>query len=252
MEKKFILFLVVLASVLFFFPIAPEAYAEDITEESDNPNLLGDYTSAEWSGNKLYLDEASTSVYFKKNPDSANQSAVLTFKRDSKDTGFYFRIDAGNGANSGGDSGFCTLSFYGEGHEQLLSLSTGSIQGFDNYSRFYIGEETSYFPIPENTETVEVVLNAEQKGEGERVNTYFRNLSLHLSGEKPLLPDEKKLYLDSTAGLTKVEIGITPMTRYIWIGVIFLVALAFYIIRIWRQKYSTPKVMKASDRKNNK
>ncbi len=141
------------------------------------------------------------------------------------------------------------MSFYGEGREQLLSLSTGLIQNFDNYSRFYIGEETSYFPIPEGTETVEVVLNAEQNGKGERINIYFRNLSLHLSGEKPLLPDEKKLYLESTAGLTKVEIGLTPFTRYIWIGIVFFVALAFYIVRIWKQKYSSPKVMKSTDRK---
>lgn len=249
MGKKFVLFLSVLIPVIYFSCFPSEVSAENIPEASDNPNLLGDYTSAEWSGDTLYLDEPSTSVYFKKIPEVNKQSAVLTFKRDKKDTGFYFRIDAGNGANSGGDSGFCTLSFYGEGHRQLLSLSTGLIQGFDNYSRFYIGEETSYFPIPEDAETVEVVLNAEQKGSGEKVNIYFRNLSLHFSGEKPLLPDEKKLYLDSTPGLTKVEIGITPMTRYIWIGIVFLVALAFYLIRIWRQKYSTAKVIKPSGRK---
>lgn len=249
MGKNFILSLSVLIAVVCFSFFVTAVFAEDTSEEPDNLNLLGNYTSADWSGNTLYLDEPSTAVYFKKISDNNKQSAVLTFKRDKSDTGFYFRIDVGNGANSGGDSGFCTLSFYGEGREQLLSLSTGLIQNFDNYSRFYIGEETSYFPIPEGTETVEVVLNAEQNGKGERINIYFRNLSLHLSGEKPLLPDEKKLYLESTAGLTKVEIGLTPFTRYIWIGIVFFVALAFYIVRIWKQKYSSPKVMKSTDRK---
>lgn len=233
-----------------------EAAASEKTDtkessELQNPNLLGNYTSADWVGDTLYLDESSTSVYFMPKDDK-EQSAVLTFERNGCETGFYFRIDAGNGGNSGGDSGFCTLSFYDEDHNQLLSLSTGQIQGFDNYSRFYIGEEANYFPIPERTKTAEISLNAVQNGNSGRVNVYFRNLSLHFSGEKPLLPNEKKLYFDSTAGLTKVEIGVTKTARYIWIAVIFLVALAFYIIRMWQQKYSTAKVMKAADRKNGK
>lgn len=230
-----------------------EAAASEKTDtkesaELQNPNLLGNYTSADWNGDTLYLDEPSTSVYFMSN-DNKEQSAVLIFERNEAETGFYFRIDAGNGGGSGGDSGFCTLSFYDEEHNQLLSLSTGQIQGLDNYTRFYIGEETSYFPVPKKTKTVEISLNAVQNGTGGRVNVYFRNLSFHLSGEKPLMPDEKKIYFDNTPGLTKVEIGVASSARYIWIAVIFLVALSFYIIRMWQQKYSTAKVMKASDRK---
>lgn len=219
------------------------------SDSAGSVNLLADYISADWSGDTLYLDEPSTAVYFMSG-DNKEQLSVLTFERNESDTGFYFRIDAGNGANSGGDSGYCTISFYGEERELLFSLSTGLIQGFDNYSRFYIGEETNYFPIPEKTKTVEISLNAVQNSKSGRVNIYFRNPVLCFSSEKPLLPYENKLYLDSTAGLTKVEIGVTRFTRYIWIGVVFFVALAFYIIRMWQQKYSTAKVMKATDRRN--
>lgn len=250
MVKKLVLFLLTFLWLLPFGLTEVHASEKTDSEESSelqNPNLLGNYTSAEWQGDALYFDEPSTAVYFKPKDEGGKYYAVLSFERDKSETGFYFRIDAGNG--SGGDSGFCTVSFYDGEHNQLLSLSTGQIQGFDNYSRFYIGEEGSYFPIPEKTETVEVALNAEQKGKGDRVSVFFRNLSLHLSGEKPLLPNEKKLYFDSTPGLTKVEIGVTRATRYIWIIIIFLVALSFYFIRRWQQKYSTAKVMKTGDRK---
>lgn len=242
-----IIFLLLMSTGMTELKIFAEKTDAEESSEPQNPNLLGNYTSAQWQGDTLYLDEPSTAVYFKPKDGGGKYSAVLSFDRDGSETGFYFRIDAGNGRGS--DSGFCTLSFYDGGHNQLLSLSTGQIHGFDNYSRFYIGEEGSYFPIPENTETIEVALNAEQQGSGDKVNVYFRNLSLHLSGEKPLLSNEKKLYLDSTPGLTKVEIGVTSAVRYIWILIIFLVALSFYFIRRWQQKYSTAKVMKAGDRK---
>lgn len=238
-----------LALVCFLFPsLFAVCVSAEESDASETVNLLADYISADWSGDTLYLDEPSTAVYFMSG-DNKEQSSVLTFERNKSDTGFYFRIDAGNGANSGGDSGYCTISFYDEEHSLIFSSSTGLIQGFDNYSRFYIGEETNYFPIPEKTKTVEISLNVVQKGTSGRVNIYFRNPVLCFSSEKPLLPYENKLYLDSTAGLTKVEIGVTKATRYIWIGLIFFVALAFYIVRMWQQKYSTARVMKAADRK---
>ncbi|MCM1054083.1 MAG: hypothetical protein NC394_01065 [Bacteroides sp.] len=235
---------------LFFFSVS--AFAEsDALSENANANLLAEYASAEWTGDPLYLDEPSAAVYFKSR-DSREQSAALTFERNEADTGFYFRIDAGNGANSGGDSGCCTISFFDEEKNLLFSLSTGLIKNFDNYSRFYIGEETSYFPIPEKAKTVEITLNAEQNGKSGRVNIYFRNPVLYMSGEQPLLPYENKTYLESAAGLAKVEIGVTKATRYIWIGIVFVVALVFYIIRMWRQKYSTARVMTAYDRRPRK
>lgn len=250
MAKKLVLFFLTVTAA--FAGFSSVTYAEkndaEVSSELKNPNLLGNYAEAKWQGDALYLDEPSACVYFKPKEEREKYSAVLTFERDESDTGFYFRIDAGNGKDS--DSGYCTLSFYDKEHNQLLSLSTGQIQGFDNYSRFYIGEEGSYFPIPENTETVEVALNAEYKGDGDRVNVFFRNLSLHLSGDKPLLLSEKKLYFDSTPGLTKVEIGVTSSVRYFWIVLVFLVAITFYFIRRWQQKYNTVKVMKATDRKN--
>ena len=254
--KKFACFFSAIVTVFVFCFFDFNTAAADSADTkaatgSENPNLLADYTSAEWSGDMLRLDEPSGSVYFM-SKENKEQSATLVIQRNKAETGFYFGIDAGNGANNGGDSGYCTISFYDEGHEQLLSLSTGQIKNLDNYTRFYIGEETNYFPVPEKTKTVEITLNAVQSGKSDRVNVYFRNLSFHLSSEKPLLLSEKKLYLDSRTGLSKVEIGVTSAARYMWIAIIFLVALAFYLIRVWRQKYSTPKVMNGSDRKKDR
>lgn len=58
--------------------------------------------------------------------------------------------------------------------------------------------------------------------------------------------------MDSRAGLSKVEVGITAADRWVWIVTVFLVAIVFLIIAKWKQKYSTAKVMKGTDRKNLK
>lgn len=247
MSKRFSVF-VLCCLLLSFIPFSVNADETTSLESTDSVNLLADYTSANWQGDTLYLDEPSTAIYFMPN-DKKEQSATVVFERSEADTGFYFRADAGNGGNSGKDSGYCTIGFFDEEKNLLLSLSSGQIQNLDNYTRFYIGEEATYFPIPQKTKTVEVTLHAVQNSSGKRVNVYFRNLLLCFGKEKPLMLYEKKLYLDSSAGLTKVEIGVTQTTRFIWIGIIFLVALAFYIIRLWQQKYATAKVMKSTDRK---
>lgn len=216
---------------------------------AETENLLADYARLEWQGDALYLDQPSAAVYFMSS-DKEEQRAILPLNIEGEPTGFYFRIDGGNG--SGHDSGYCTLTFFDGEHNALYSVSTGLIENFGNYSRFSIGTETNYFPVPNGAESVEIALNARETGDGGRVNMYFRNLALFFDSERPLLPRENPLYMDSTAGLTKVEIGVTEFTRYLWIGVVFLVALAFYLIRKWQDKYKTARVIKGTDIKKKR
>lgn len=214
----------------------------------ENANLLDNYKEMPWTGNQLHYDAYSSAVYFENIGSDEPQSAVLTLDVKNETTGFMFRTDAGNGAREG--SGFCTVTFYDKEHNSLFGLSTGVISGVENYTRFSIGKETQYYPIPEGAKTVEIVLSAEGKGDADKVHMYFRNFALYFSGEKPLLPaDGNELYMEAATGLSRVEIGIRPFDRYLWIGIVFLVAMSFFIIGVWRQKYKTPTVMKGTDRR---
>lgn len=217
-----------------------------VLAEEENQNLLADYRNLAWSGDQLYYDDYSTTLYFA-NKGGEKQSASVTLSVEQGMTGFMFRIDGGNG--TGGDSGYCTLTFYGSGRKELFGVSTGSISGLEYYTRFNIGKETSYYPIPEGAETVEIALTAEQKGGADKVHMYFRNLALFFSDTIPLSPayDDTVLCMTSATGLSIVEIGVSPFQRYLWIGVIFLIAMAFFVIGLWRQKYKTAKVMKGTD-----
>ena len=214
---------------------------------ADGVNLLAGYGSADWQGDDLAYDNASGAVYFG-NDGNGEKSALLEIETGDSDTGVFFSIDAGNGVNTS-DSGYCTLEFRGEDGEVLYSVSTGNISGLESFSRFYLGSEESYYPLPEGTGKVVVNLHAVPKGESRNVNVYFRNLSLYVSGDMPLAVAEGKAYMQSIAGLTKVEVGLNGAVRWIWIGIVFVVAMVFYFVRMRREKYRTAEVMKADKRR---
>ena len=217
--------------------MAAAAYVMAGAVYADEANLLASYGSMDWQGDSLALDSASGAVYF--SGDSSEQQAVLEIKAEG--TGIYFSVDAGNGVNTS-DSGYCTLEFCGEEGQVLSSVSTESIKGLENYSRFYIGSEKSYYPLPEGTENVVITLHAERSGNSGKVNVYFRNFMLYMSSEKPLT--DPVALMSSIQGLTKVEAGLNPWVRWIWVGVIFAVALVFYFVRKMREKYKTAEVMR--------
>ena len=209
---------------------------------ADEANLLASYGSADWQGDSLALDNASGAIYF--SGDGSEQSAALEIAVEG--TGIYFGVDAGNGVNTG-DSGYCTLEFCGNEGEVLSSVSTGNIKGLENYTRFYIGSEGSYYPLPEGTEKVIITLHAAIAGNSGRAKVYFRNFMLFCSSEKPLA--QELTYMKSIAGLTKVEVGLNPWLRWIWVGAVFAVAMVFFLVRKMREKYKSPEIMKAGKRK---
>lgn len=208
---------------------------------ADEVNLMASYGSADWQGDSLTFDSASGAVYFGGN--GSELSAVLEIKAEG--TGVYFRVDAGNGVNTS-DSGYCTVEFCTEEGQVLSSVSTGSISGLENYSRFYMGSEDSYYPLPNGTDKLVVNLHAE--GKSGKVNVYFRNFALFFSSEKPL--GEPVASMGSIAGLSKVEVELDLWIRWVWIGLVFAVSLVFYFVKVVRDRYKTAEVMKAGKRKN--
>ena len=211
---------------------------------ADEANLLASCGDADWQGDSLALDSTSGALFFAN--DGRSKSASLEIAAEG--TGIYFNIDAGNGVNTA-DSGYCTLEFCGEDGQVLSSVSTGSINGLENYSRFYIGSEGSYYPLPEGTEKVVISLHAVPNGNSGRINVYFRNLMLYMSREKPLAVNENGAYMNSIAGLTRVEAGLDPWIRWIWVGIVFAVAMVFYFVRMRRDRYKTAEIMKPGRKK---
>ncbi|MCM1298144.1 MAG: hypothetical protein NC203_08640 [Firmicutes bacterium] len=213
-------------------------------------NVLENYQDLDWQGDKLFLDGYSNTLYFEGNGGKETQTASLSVDVDPQSTGFFFYADGGNGR--GNDIGCLTLTLYdGEG-KPLFASSTGNVKGFGNYARFSIGAEDEYYPMPEKAERLVIDFTALRQDEGQRVNAYFGNFSLFFSDTKPLSLPEKKDVMDCRAGLSKVEIGVTPADHWFWVAVIFLVAIAFLIIAKWRNKYSVNGVMKSTGKRIGK
>ena len=74
---------------------------------------------------------------------------------------------------------------------------------------------------------------------------YFRNLSLVFgtSGQTDYTHQDL-LHLYSSDKLTKVEIGNRQYAHWLWIGIIFAVAMVFYFIRMRKNKYRTTQIIK--------
>ena len=227
-------------SCLLFFSLV---FLLSASVNADAPNVLSDYVNLNWEGDSLYLDNESRAIYFKRSDDKNAQEAAVTLDIEQGSTGFLFYMDAGNG-NNRGDSGYCLISFLDENNREVLGRSTGIIAHSTNYVRYYFGEDEKFYPLPENAKKVKIQLNVDENSSGERVNVYFRNFSLFFSNEMPLCEEDPldTVLMKNSTSLSKVEIGLKPYTRMIGYIVVFLVALAFYLIRVWRQKYSTPKL----------
>ncbi|HBH95925.1 MAG TPA: hypothetical protein DDX91_09225 [Ruminococcaceae bacterium] len=213
-----------------------------ISVSANEPNILSDYTNLDWRGDTLYLDKGSGAIYFQRNDDGSAQKATLSIDVEQGSTGFLFYVDVGNG-NKKGDGGFCSIQFYDGNNKELLGRSTGTAENLEHYVRYYIGEDERFYPIPDGAKKLTVTLSAWGEGRSANVNVYYRNFSLFFSDNIPLSDSAAdEVYMKSSSSLSKVEVGLTPYTRWIWIGIVFLVALSFYLIRVWRQKYSTPKI----------
>lgn len=231
-----------IVSTLLSLPLAFSiAFLLGISVYAEEPNSLSDYVNLDWKGDQLYLDKESGAVYFQRNEGKPTQEAYLELDVEQGSTGFLFYIDIGNGAKKG-DSGYCSLEFLDSSGNVLFERSTGIVEKTDNYVRFSVGKDEKFFPLPKNAETVRIKLNVTGEGSSDRVNVYYRNFSLFFSDNIPLGDPTDEELMDSSTSLSKVEIGLTPYTRWIWVGIVFLVAMAFYLIRVWRQKYSTPKL----------
>lgn len=210
-------------------------------------NYLGNYQDLLWNGDPLTYDERTETIYFTRS-EKTEQSASFEVKIDSSHTGFYFYVDSGNGANNS-DVGECVLAFKNDEGEEIFSVSTGEISGLDYYSRFSVGDESEYYPLPDNAASAEITLYSRQNSSMSRVNAYFRNLVFVTDANVKLSLPAALDKMTERTGLSKVEVGTSGAVKWIWTAAVFLVALALYFIRTRLNKYKTAKLIRPGKNK---
>lgn len=235
-----------LAAAAIMLAAAPTSvFAEETAAAPESVNLLNEYFRLDWTGDSLYYDENSKAMFFRHIDGKTAQQASYTVTFDGEaPAGMWFYTDIGNGS-TGGDNGTVEISVSDKNGECLFSINSETVVNEDNFRRHYLGKETGYYPLGENSASVTVTLSANDVDGGNLVDVYFRNLCL-MTGTKEQTDfvRQELIHLYSTDKLEKVEIGNYDFTRWLWIGIVFVVAFIFYLIRLRRKKYETPKILK--------
>ena len=201
-----------------FFLIAAVvvAIAVSVTASAEQDiNLLKAYDKVDWQGDTVYYEGDYGTLSFR--GESGN--ACVTFPVEDS-IGVWFYLDMGN--LSGKGTGFCALEFLDENGNVVLSRKTAENNGNGSFNRYELGSEEGYAPIPENAESVRVVISYEH---GEQ-SPYFRNFSLILS--KGHTVDSSIADWDVSGKLEIVQVGVTRAEHLIWIVFVALVAFIMF------------------------
>ena len=219
-------------------------YGEETAEGAvASTNHLNEYYRLDWTGDDLYYDESSKAMFFKHADGKTTQTASYTVTFENAPAGLWFYTDLGNG-NTDGDNGTVEISITDQNGDSLFSISSENIAKENSFRRHYLGKESAYYPISENAAAVTVTFTANDVDGGQLVDVYFRNLSLVFGSEEQTdYAQEELLHLYSGDSLERVEIGNYDFARWLWIGIIFVVAMIFYFIRMQKKKYATAKVI---------
>lgn len=253
MRRFFVTFL----SILVMSSLTTSVFGESVENIESNfykedANVFAEYYALDgWNGHGLYYDNNSGAVFFILRKDAregdslefpstdAVQSTEYAFDLPSTlPSGFCFSIDIGNGSEKV-DSGTAELIFYDEKGEPVLSTSSGTISGSKNYKRYSIASETGYFPVPNTAKTVKLKLSATSVDDDYMIDVYFRNISLIFSNTKDVMTTAATaLNMDISDDLSIVEIGTNEFMHWVWVGIIFCVAIIFFVIRTARDRIS--------------
>ena len=234
---------VAISAVLLLTAQLP-VYGEGTAEaEETAANHLDEYYRLDWAGDDLYYDQSSKAMFFKHADGKSTQTASYTITFEEAPAGFWFYTDMGNGSTDG-DNGTVEISVIDKNGDSLFSVSSESIVNENSFRRHYLGKEDAYYPIDKNAAAITVTLTANDVDGGQLVDVYFRNLSLVFGNEEQTdYAQQDLLHLYSGDSLGRVEIGNYDFARWLWIGIIFVVAIIFYIIRMKKKKYASPKVI---------
>lgn len=144
------------------------ALAFSVSSLALDENLLGDYNNVLWENAQLLYNPEHSTFSFS---DQVGEAWVDFPVEDALALWFY--ADCGGYDGKGG--GTLGIVFYSENGEVLGEYEKTFVS--DGYFyRFQLGTEDGYLPIPENAQSVRVVLKSDGKE-----SVYFRTPTLKLS-----------------------------------------------------------------------
>lgn len=234
---------IVISAAILLTAQLPVYGEEEAQTASEKTNHLDEYYRLDWTGDDLYYDESSKAMFFRHSGEKTTQTASYTVTFEEAPAGLWFYTDLGNGSTEG-DNGTVQITITDRKGDVLFSISSETITNENSFRRHYLGKEDAYYPISKNAAAITVTLTANDVDGGQLVDVYFRNLSLVFGSEEQTdYAQEELLHLYATDSLDRVEIGNYDFARWLWIGIIFVVAIFFYVIRMKKKKYATAKVI---------
>lgn len=172
-------------------------------------NLLGDYNNVLWENAQLLYNPEHSTFSF---ADEAGVAWVDFPVEDALALWFY----ADCGGYNGKGSGSVGIVFYSENGEVLGEYEkTFFSDGY--FYRFQLGTEDGYLPIPENAQSVRVIL----KSDGEE-SVYFRTPTLKLS--RTAARSDAADWVQS-GKLEAVQVKTTAAHYWFWVAIVAAVPI---------------------------
>ena len=224
------------------FSLCASVCAEYKTDE----NLLGNYVEILWSGDSLQYDSYSQTLSFINKGKADYNAEFIIDLPEAKAKGFMFYADLGNGQTTA-DFGAVTLEFLDKDGASLAKSASEIINAQTNFRRCFCGKSSEFFPVDENSASVRVTLTANDADADGKINVYFRNFCLLFSDKQimsSVKPSEIPATMKLSDELSKVEIGNVGLSRWLWVGIIVIVAFLFYFLRVHKQKNQKSSIMK--------
>lgn len=172
-------------------------------------NLLGDYNNVLWENAQLLYNPEHYTFSF---ADEAGEAWVDFPVEDALALWFY----ADCGGYNGKGNGSVGIVFYSENGEVLGEYEKTFVS--DGYFyRFQLGTEDGYLPIPENAQSVRVIL----KSDGEE-SVYFRTPTLKLS--RTAARSDAADWVQS-GKLEAVQVKTTAAHYWFWVAIVAAVPI---------------------------
>lgn len=246
MKMKFFSFFA--SALLTATALCPLASAEYKADE----NLLSEYQSLSWNGDALSYDGYSKTLSFTASEGKADYSSqlVIALLEDTA-KGFMFYTDIGNGQTTS-DFGAVSLEFLDGDGKVIAKASSEVINSRKNYHRCSCGKDSEFYPTDENAKSVRVTMTATDADGDGKINVFFRNFYLLFSDAQimsSIKPSEIPSVMETSSELSIVEVGNIGLSRWLWVGIIAVVAFAFYFLRLSRQKSNKSSLIKPTGKK---
>lgn len=250
--KKISATIIAVISALF---MTISVFGEFVTDT----NILSDYTTLVWDGDDMYFENGEYPVMFfgEKNAE-APKTYTSSYTIDLPEitpSGFYFSIEMGNNYIidlENPDTISAQLKFLDADGNALLTSNSGEISENKEYHAYSLGTADKYYAVPDGAVKCQLTLTTSYNT-GSTIDAFYRNLNLTFSSDKEIDPTSYSNYLPSmsdSGAIASVQSQSVTASKYIWIGIIFVVALVMFLFARKKNKIAHENVTPIDKKKN--